>query len=183
MLRIRLEMVSVSDRPLADRRPDPTGHRLQAEPVLVGREGLDRRVGMARRFLGDDFGEFLKASCSSAVAAFGLRGRGFWIDQPIARNASQPRCGASEASPSSSAIQRDLAARPNPAVGRRFGQTHAQTLQQFRLQNLRRRAVAATQIAQRRRPKRVVTLQQLFDPTLPKQGHRRCLAGRMTFRQ
>jgi len=26
--------------------------------MLVGREGLDRRVGMARRFLGDDFGEF-----------------------------------------------------------------------------------------------------------------------------
>jgi len=56
----------VGDRPLADRRPDPTGHRLQAEPVLVGREGLDRRVGMARRFLGDDFGElFLKASCGA----------------------------------------------------------------------------------------------------------------------
>jgi len=48
----------------------------------------------------------LKASCSSGVAAFGLRGRGFWIDQPIARSASQPRCGASEASPSSPAIQR-----------------------------------------------------------------------------
>ena len=75
--------------------------------MLVGREGLDRRVGMARGFLGDDLDKFfLKASCSSGVAAFGLRGRGFWIDQPIARNASPPRCGASEASPSSSAIQR-----------------------------------------------------------------------------
>ena len=100
-------MVAVRDRPLADRRPDPAAHRLQAEPVFVGGEGLDRRVGMARRFLGDNLGEFfLKASSSSSVAAFGLRGRGFWIDQPIARNASQPRCGASEASPSSPAIQR-----------------------------------------------------------------------------
>ena len=62
-------MMAVRDRPLADRRPDPTGHRLQAEPALVGREDLDRRAGMARRFLGDDFGEFfLKASCSSGVA-------------------------------------------------------------------------------------------------------------------
>jgi len=51
-------MMAGRDRPLADRRPDPTGHRLQSEPALVGREGLDRRVGMARRFFGDDFGEF-----------------------------------------------------------------------------------------------------------------------------
>ena len=71
-------MMAVGDRPLADRRPDPAGHRLQADPVLVGREGFDRRVGMARRFLGDDLGDFfLNASCSVSVAAFGLRGRGF----------------------------------------------------------------------------------------------------------
>ena len=71
-------MMAVGDRPLADRRPDPAGHRLQADPALVGREGLDRRVGMARRFLGDDLGDFfLNASCSVSVAAFGLRGRGF----------------------------------------------------------------------------------------------------------
>jgi hypothetical protein len=48
----------------------------------------------------------LNASCSAGVAAFGLRGRGFSIDQPIARNASKPRCGASDASPSWAAIQR-----------------------------------------------------------------------------
>ena len=42
----------------------------------------------------------------AGVAAFGLRGRGFSIDQPIARNASKPRCGASDASPSWAAIQR-----------------------------------------------------------------------------
>ena len=71
-------MMAVRDRPLADRRPDPAGHRLQAEPVLVGRERLDRRIGVARRLLDDDVGHFfLKMSCSSGVAAFGLRGRGF----------------------------------------------------------------------------------------------------------
>jgi hypothetical protein len=44
--------------------------------VLVGREGFGRRAGMARRSLGGDFGEFLlKASSSSAVAAFGTRDR------------------------------------------------------------------------------------------------------------
>jgi hypothetical protein len=100
-------MVAVRDRPLADRRPNPPRHRLQAEPVLVGRESLDRRIGVERGLLGDDFGDFfLNASCSAGVAAFGLRGRGFWIDQLIARSASQPRCGASEAKPSSPAIQR-----------------------------------------------------------------------------
>jgi hypothetical protein len=31
-------MVAVRNRPLADRRPDPAAHRLQAEPVFVGRE-------------------------------------------------------------------------------------------------------------------------------------------------
>ena len=67
MLRIRLEMMAGRDRPLADRRPDPTGHRLQSEPALVGREGLDRRVGMARRFFGDDFGEFFSALIALAV--------------------------------------------------------------------------------------------------------------------
>ena len=51
---------------------------------------------MGLRFFGDDLGDFfLNASCSASPAAFGLRGRGFWIDQPIAFNASQPRCGAS----------------------------------------------------------------------------------------
>ena len=84
--------MAVRDRPLADRRPDPAGHRLQAEPVFVGRESLDRRIGVARGLLADDFGKvFLKSSCSAGVAAFGLRGRGFWIEDAIARKAFQPR--------------------------------------------------------------------------------------------
>ena len=45
------------DRPGAARRPDPAGDRLQPGAVLVGGEGLDHRAGMARRLLGDGFGE------------------------------------------------------------------------------------------------------------------------------
>jgi hypothetical protein len=50
-------VVAAGDRALAARRPDPAEDRLQADPVLVGGEGLDRRAGMALRFLGDDLGE------------------------------------------------------------------------------------------------------------------------------
>jgi hypothetical protein len=39
------------------------------------------------------------------VADLGFFGRGFWIDQPIAFNASHPRCGATDVRPSSPAIQ------------------------------------------------------------------------------
>ena len=71
-------MMTVGGRPFADGRPDAADHRLEPDPVFVGREGLDRRIGAPRRLLGDDLGQFfLKASCSSAVADFGLRGRGF----------------------------------------------------------------------------------------------------------
>jgi hypothetical protein len=88
-------VVAAGDRALAARRPDPAEDRLQADPVLVGGEGLDRRAGMALRFLGDDLGElFLNATCSSGDAASACRGRGLWIVQPIARSASQPRCSA-----------------------------------------------------------------------------------------
>jgi hypothetical protein len=38
------------------------------------------------------------------VAARAWRGRGLWIVQPIARSASQPRCSATFASPSSAAM-------------------------------------------------------------------------------
>jgi len=51
-------MVAVRDRPLPDRRPDPAGYRLQSEPMFVGRECLDWRIGVARRLLGDDVGHF-----------------------------------------------------------------------------------------------------------------------------
>lgn len=88
-------VVAAGDRTLAPGRPDPTQDRLQADPVLVGGEGLDRRAGMARRFLRDDVGKlFLNAACSSGDAASAWRGRGRWIVQPIARSASQPRCSA-----------------------------------------------------------------------------------------
>ena len=74
--------------------------------MLIGGPDFDRLVGM----LGGEFGEhvgkvFLYASASCGLAAFGFLGRGEWIDQPIARSASQPRCGASFASPILPAIQ------------------------------------------------------------------------------
>src|SRR5436305_8127739 len=90
-----------------DGRPHPSQYRLQSEAMFVGRERLDWDARMRLGFVGDNLGDFfLKASCSSALAAFGLRGRGFWIDQPIAFKASQPRCAPSLSRPSSSAIQR-----------------------------------------------------------------------------
>jgi hypothetical protein len=49
---------------------------------------------VARFFRGEDVGAFfLKAACSSGLAAAGFLGRGAWIDQPIACSASQARCG------------------------------------------------------------------------------------------
>ena len=48
---------------------------------------------------------FLNAAASSGEADLGFFGRGVWIDQPIAFNASQPRCGATDVRPSSLAIQ------------------------------------------------------------------------------
>lgn len=89
------------DRPLAGRRPDPALDRLQAEPMLVRSPDLDWLVRMLRGFFGHRVGEFfLNAASSSGVADFGFFGRGLWIDQSIARRASQPRCGASFSSPS-----------------------------------------------------------------------------------
>ena len=71
-------MMAVRDRARADRRPYASHDRLQSEPMLVGGERFDRDAGMGCGFFGDDFGDFfLKASCSAADAAFGLRGRGF----------------------------------------------------------------------------------------------------------
>ena len=102
---------------------------------------------------------FLKASCSAGVAAFGLRGRGFWIDQLIARNASHPRCGATEAKPNSAAIQRaTLPLVHTPPSGGGSPKRTRRRCQEFGRQNPRRRAVAPTQIPQGRRPKRVVAL-------------------------
>jgi hypothetical protein len=98
-------VVAGCDRALAARCPDPAGDRPAPDAVLVGGKGLDDRAGVARGLLGDDFGEFfLNAACSSGLAARTCRGRGRWMVQPMARRASQPRCGATEASPSSPAM-------------------------------------------------------------------------------
>ncbi len=86
-------VVAAGDRTLAARRPYPAQDRLQADAVLVGGEGLNRRAGMAFRLFGDDLGKlFLNAACSSGVAASACCGRGRCSVQSIARSASQPRC-------------------------------------------------------------------------------------------
>src|SRR6202040_3459948 len=74
--------------------------------MLVRGEDLDRFARVLCRLLGNGIRElFLNAAASSGVADFGFFGRGFWIDQPIAFNASHPRCGAIDTKPSSPAIQ------------------------------------------------------------------------------
>lgn len=80
--------------PLPARGPDPADDRFQPDAVLVRAEERDRAAGLARLFLGEEGREFfLKASCSSGLAAAGFLGRGAWIVQPIACSASQARCG------------------------------------------------------------------------------------------
>lgn len=70
-------MMAKRDRPFADRRPDATANRLQAEAMLVRRPDFDRLVRVGARLFGDGVFElFLKASRSSTVPAWGLRGRG-----------------------------------------------------------------------------------------------------------
>jgi hypothetical protein len=94
------------DRALADWRPYAARDGLQADAVLVRGEDLDLFAGVLCRFLGEGVRElFLKTAASSGEADFGFFGRGFWIDQPIAFSASQPRCGATDVRPSSPAIQ------------------------------------------------------------------------------
>ena len=85
-------MMTRRDRALADARPNAARHRLQAEPMFVAREDLDRPLGMLFRFFGDGvFETFLKIAASSGVADLGFFGRGVWIDMPQAFSASQPR--------------------------------------------------------------------------------------------
>ena len=94
------------DRSLTDGRPDPAADRLQAKTVLVLRPDLHRPVGMRRLGLGDGRLEPpLKAARCSGVAARACRGRGAWMDQPIRRSASQPRCGCTVRKPRWRAIQ------------------------------------------------------------------------------
>src|ERR1700737_3168434 len=90
----------------ADRRPHAARDGLQANAVLVRGEDLDRLAGVLCRLFGEGIRElFLNAAASSGEADLGFFGRGFWIDQPIAFNASQPRCGATDLRPSWRAIQ------------------------------------------------------------------------------
>ena len=85
-------MMTKGDRPLSDGRPDPAPHRLETEPVLVGRPHLDGQIGMRFGFLDYGIGKlFLKASSSSGVAAFGFFGRGTWTENLSFFRASQPR--------------------------------------------------------------------------------------------
>ena len=74
--------------------------------MLVRGEDLDLFAWVLRGFFGNGVRElFFNAAASSGVADFGFFGRGFWIDQPIAFNASHPRCGATDLRSSSAAIQ------------------------------------------------------------------------------
>jgi hypothetical protein len=94
------------DRTFADERPHAARDRLQPEAMLVCREDLDLFAGVPCCLLGNSVRElFLNAAASSTEADLGFFGRGVWIDQPIAFNASQPRCGATDVRPSSTAIQ------------------------------------------------------------------------------
>ena len=95
-------MMARRDGTLADGSPDAADNRLQTDTVLVRGEDFDGFVWMFRGFFNGDVRElFLNAAASSAVADLGFFGRGVWIDQPITFRASQPRCAATETSPSS----------------------------------------------------------------------------------
>ncbi len=112
-----------SDGAHADWRPNPTHDRLQAKPVFVCRKGFDRNARMGLRFLRDDLGDFfLNASCSASVAAFGLRGRGFWTDHPRAFNAysliSPQTVGIAQNRLAN--LRADLPARGEPGASRRL---------------------------------------------------------------
>ena len=98
--------MAMRDWTFADRRPHAARDGLQANAVLVRGEDLDRLAGVLCRLFGEGIRElFLNAAASSGEADLGFFGRGVWIDQPIAFNASQPRCGATDGRPSSLAIQ------------------------------------------------------------------------------
>lgn len=85
-------VMAMRDRPLADGRPNAPCNGLQADPVFVAGEDLDRPLWMFRGFLRDGvFEVFLNAAASCGEADFGFLGRGAWIDMPQAFNASQPR--------------------------------------------------------------------------------------------
>ena len=85
-------MMAKRDRPLADRCPHPAHDRLQANAVFIARPQFDAGVRMFTPLLVNrGFEFFLSAARSSCVAASGWRGRGCWIEYPMAISASHPR--------------------------------------------------------------------------------------------
>src|ERR1700732_4441326 len=99
-------MMAMRDRTLADGRPNTARDRLQADAMLVRGEDLDRLSRVLCGLLDNGVRKlFLNAAASAGDADFGFFGRGFWIDQPIAVQASHPRCAATDVRPSSPAIQ------------------------------------------------------------------------------
>src|SRR4051794_5835614 len=79
--------------------------------------------------------------------------------------------------------RRDLAAGPQPAVGRRVRQAGPQLVEQLRLQDRRSRPVAPSQVAERVRTAGVVPRQQLLDPPHPERGRRGHLGHLVALRQ
>jgi hypothetical protein len=63
---------------------------------------------------------FLNAAASSGEADLGFFGRSVWIDQPIAFNASQPRCGATDLRPIVAMYRCGGANRREPRVLRHY---------------------------------------------------------------
>lgn len=85
-------MMAGRDRPLAERCPHPPHDRLQADAVFIRRPQFDACPRMfAPLLVNRGFELFLSAARSSCVAASGWRGRGCWIEYPMAISASQPR--------------------------------------------------------------------------------------------
>ena len=85
-------MMAERNRPLAERCPHPPHDRLQADAVFIRRPQFDAGARMFVPLLVNrGFELFLSAARSSCVAASGWRGRGCWIEYPMAISASHPR--------------------------------------------------------------------------------------------
>ena len=118
--------------------------------MLVRGEDLDRFARVLCRLLGNGIRELLlNAAASSGVADFGFFERGFsgstsrspsTLPSPAA---GRPRVRLESASHPS----RNLAARPQPAIGRRVVKAQAQFGEQVGLQDRCRCAVATAQVA------------------------------------
>ena len=120
------------------------------------------------------------------MADFGFFGRGFWIDQPIAFNASQPRCGATE-------VRFEFASHPSrnlagvdhsPPSGERVVKAQAQFGEQVEAsRSLPVRRCDAQVAKSLRVPRHCVAGEQLFDPSLAIGRRPRHLRDGVTTRQ